>query len=179
MAAWCIHTNKVLECLPPYSTSAAQSYLVRAGSDFWRYDGQVSTVDSINVHDRYDKKNTSNYDFNVAVLKLAKPLDLKHARPVRLVDVGAVAKEGQSLTVLGWGFSKVHAAATTPQDLRGATMTTVDTAKCQKQYRAVGRATGAGSFCAVGESCEVRRCATHMRGKQHSLSASSPSRDAC
>lgn len=78
------------------------------GSDYWQYKGQVVGISKIMIHPKY---NASNFDFDVAVARLAKSLRLDSTvKPVSLVPVKTPVKTNTPITLIGWGYTDVSVA---------------------------------------------------------------------
>jgi secreted trypsin-like serine protease len=74
-----------------------------------RRQGELRQVANVTVHPDYNGKSMRN---DVAVLRLAEPIDLSAFPPIKLINSGDEGLEapGTLLTVIGWGSIRKHVA---------------------------------------------------------------------
>lgn len=80
---------------------------VRIGSSIRNKGGRVHKVIDFHMHPSYNKR--ADYDFDVAVLELEKPVSYTVCTVVSvdLAESGTEVKPGAILSVTGWGATKV------------------------------------------------------------------------
>ncbi|KAG5893954.1 hypothetical protein JTB14_027702 [Gonioctena quinquepunctata] len=81
-------------------TGRGEVLTVRAGSDAWLFGGAVGIVDTIVIHPEY---NESNFDNDIALLRLEDPMYIQKIVPATLPEAGQEVATGANLTVAGWG----------------------------------------------------------------------------
>ncbi|KAG8310686.1 hypothetical protein J6590_059486 [Homalodisca vitripennis] len=98
----------------------------RAGSNSYEHGGQILTAEKVIVHENY-----SGYDYDIAVVKLSKPIKLgKKAKPIKL---GTKALKGKTKVVAsGWGPSSEYGDPS-PNLLSGE-LTVLDWNNCYESY---------------------------------------------
>jgi len=108
-------------------------YFIRVGSDYWRYKGQGSVLSTITVHPKYNK---TNFDYDVAVVKLARPikLDNKVTKATSIVKVNTVTKADTVITLIGWGYTDALHTKPIPGAIRSVDIAVTDREECESDY---------------------------------------------
>jgi len=103
---------------------------VRVGAgDNTRSKQTIHKVSAVYVHPKYD---SSNIDYDVAVLKLAAPLELAHN--IQIKDLDTTEPENDAIVnVAGWGTTS-SGGSTLPTALREVTVNIVARKTCQDNY---------------------------------------------
>ncbi|KAG5885763.1 hypothetical protein JTB14_031200 [Gonioctena quinquepunctata] len=73
---------------------------IRAGSTIWNNGGQTVPVSSFIIHPFYDDNNLNN---DVALLRLAAPVNVANARAAALPRPGQEVGVGSPVSITGWG----------------------------------------------------------------------------
>ena len=102
---------------------------------------QARDVESIAIHPEYDARR---FAYDAALLRLAEPVDLTTAIPIRPAGPADTILEtpGTDLTIIGWGSTRPHlpgrkAKNKSPKyahSLRQTTVTVVDDEQCLQAY---------------------------------------------
>uniref|UniRef100_A0A1B6C9S6 trypsin n=1 Tax=Clastoptera arizonana TaxID=38151 RepID=A0A1B6C9S6_9HEMI len=104
------------------------SIVVQVGSASSKTGGTLIKVEKSIVHEDF-----YGYSYDVALLKLAKPIKYgKTAKPIRMAS--KEAKNATSAVVSGYGFSSNHDLTDDNGFLTKGTQTTIDKSSCQAYY---------------------------------------------
>ncbi|KAG5893955.1 hypothetical protein JTB14_027703 [Gonioctena quinquepunctata] len=110
-------------------TGIGEKLTVRAGADSWFYGGVKGIVDTIVIHPEY---NESNFDNDIALLRLENPIYILKTEPATLPEAGQEVPTGANLTVAGWGFYGKENPFS--MYLREVTVPVISRDDCQKAY---------------------------------------------
>nr|AAD21833.1 trypsin-like serine protease [Ctenocephalides felis] len=105
---------------------------VRIGSSIRNKGGRVHKVIDFHMHPSYNKR--ADYDFDVAVLELEKPVSYTVCTVVSvdLAESGTEVKPGAILSVTGWGATKEGGGGTL--QLQGVKVPAISPKDCAKGY---------------------------------------------
>ncbi|EZA56207.1 hypothetical protein DMN91_001178 [Ooceraea biroi] len=121
-----------------------QLFKVRIASSYHDEGGVlIESIDSIIPHEWYDD---DTYDYDVALIKLTKPLSLdRNTKIITLATPSTSVKPGSTTVVTGWGKTSVNGASS--KVLRVLMVPIIDQEVCRKIY-ARHRIVTANMLCA-------------------------------
>ncbi|XP_052131416.1 mite allergen Der p 3-like [Frankliniella occidentalis] len=110
-----------------------KAYYIRVGSDYWRYKGQGSGVKTITVHPKYNK---TIFDYDVAVIKLIKPITInnRETKATSIVKLNTVTKADTVITLIGWGYTDALHSKPIPGTVRSVDIAVTDRSECESDY---------------------------------------------
>ncbi|PSN50128.1 Trypsin-1 [Blattella germanica] len=134
---WCggsiISPNWVLIATHCQQGKSIDSIRIRAGSTFKEQGGSIHEISEVIMHSEY-----SNYDYDVAVLKVAQPFEYSDSvQPIALADVAP--KTGTPVIVTGWG--DLQSGGPAPSQLQQIQVNIVDQEECDRDYVRYGGVT--------------------------------------
>ncbi|KAK3926940.1 Mite allergen Eur m 3 [Frankliniella fusca] len=141
------HVLTAAHCLENKNLSL---YQLRAGSTSHTTGGQVRTLSRIGVPTTF---NEDTYDYDVAVLKLSKPLilDGKTTRAVDLVKAKTPVKVNTKVVLIGWGFEDTSHSLALPTSLQEVEVDSIDRGECSADYEGINTVTDR-MFCVMSEN---------------------------
>ncbi|CAG9104922.1 unnamed protein product [Plutella xylostella] len=127
------HVLSAAHCIladPTYNNP--KLWKIRVGSSYRTRGGVLHDVKTIITHPGFDKRIYNN---DVAVLVASKPFTLnKYVRQGTIPKPGTETKENSKVTLIGWGVTTNDPNSMQPDQMRYATLRTIDHATCQKRY---------------------------------------------
>lgn len=105
---------------------------VRVGSKYTDRDGEVIKAAKIIIHPGWDFIHTKEYDNDIALVKLANPVNISTARSISLPSAILNISSGSPLAVTGWGYTEENGSAVV--SLREVEVPYVTLDLCQELY---------------------------------------------
>ncbi|KAG5885758.1 hypothetical protein JTB14_031195 [Gonioctena quinquepunctata] len=102
---------------------------IRAGSTRWNNGGQTVAVSTVIVHPNYSDNNINN---DIALLRLAAPVNVANARAAALPAAGQTITPGASVSITGWGALGENLGA--PVILQQVVVPAISRADCRRLY---------------------------------------------
>lgn len=111
--------------------NGASAYKIRAGSTSRSSGGQLIQVSEVITDRRYP--GSSGFDYDVAILKLEKPLVFNNdVQAIRLAPAGYKVPDGEYVTVSGWGA--LSSGGGSPDNLYEVDAPAVNQDVCKNAY---------------------------------------------
>ena len=137
------HVLTAAHCISGRESMKPLNLRVAVGLTALNHDSaQARDVESIAIHPEYDARR---FEYDAALLRLAEPVDLTTAMPIRPAGPADAALEtpGTALTITGWGSTRPHLPSHKAKNkppkyahsLRQTTVTVVDNEQCVQAYR--------------------------------------------
>ena len=136
------HVLTAAHCVSDRKSTKPLNLRVAVGLTALNHDSaQARDVESIAIHPAYD---AHRFEYDAALLRLAEPVDLTTAIPIRPAGPADTSLEmpGTDLTIIGWGSTRPHlpgrkAKNKSPKyahSLRQTTVTVIDDEQCLQAY---------------------------------------------
>ncbi|KAF5298247.1 hypothetical protein FQR65_LT09758 [Abscondita terminalis] len=111
----------------------------------------IAPVDSIIIHPNWNNKPPATIDHDIALVRLNNVIKFtQYIRPICLPMASLLLKDGERLTVAGWGQTETEISS--PVKLK-AVLPIVNKKECALTYKRIKRLTvGEGEFCVGGEA---------------------------
>ncbi|XP_026480939.1 trypsin 5G1-like [Ctenocephalides felis] len=122
-------------CVTKYENNI-EGLKVRVGSNVHNKGGRLYDIIEIKKHPRYSDR--TKYDFDVALLRIAKPIAYTACTvvPVTLAETGKEVPEGALVSVTGWGATMIGGPGST--QLKAVKVPIVSNEECNKNYTIPG-----------------------------------------
>ena len=123
--------------------------VVRAGSSYWLFGGQVRSVSQVIKHENYRKNFYGIAQNDIALLRVSKPFRFdKYTRPIALFNKNEASPAGSMAVVSGWGAKGQGLIKGLAIRLQKTGIPIVRKSLCNKAYKTFG-GIPEGQICAA------------------------------